>query len=80
MLMMTGSTERARRMGIHEAVISLGMVAGSTAGGLVYQELSMAAALSGGAGLIALAACVQTVMVVALRRRAPTPSEQPRSS
>ena len=77
---MTGSTERARRMGIHEAVLSLGMVSGSTAGGLVYQELSMAAALAGGAGLIALAACVQTVMVVALRRRASTPSEQPRSS
>jgi len=73
---MTGSAERARRMGIHEAVLSLGLVTGSTAGGFIYQELSMAAALTGGAGLLALVAGAQLLMVARLRRRGLRPSAQ----
>jgi MFS family permease len=66
---MAGSSERARRMGIHEAVLSLGMVTGSTAGSFVYQEVSMAAAFGGGACLLALVACGQLAVTALLRRR-----------
>jgi MFS family permease len=71
---MAGSTERARRMGIHESMLSLGMVAGSTVGGLVYQEVSMAAALAGGACILAVSGAVQLAMSAARRRRSATPS------
>jgi len=65
---MSGSGERARRMGIHEAVLSSGMIAGSVGGGYVYQGASMALALGGCAVVLFLAAAVQLGLAASFRR------------
>lgn len=38
----SGSTERARRMSVHESISTMGVVAGSVVGGILYQSYSMA--------------------------------------
>ena len=38
----SGSTNRAKRMGIHEALLSAGLISGSLIGGILYQRYSMA--------------------------------------
>jgi predicted MFS family arabinose efflux permease len=39
----SGSTERAKRMSVHESISTLGVVVGSIVGGVLYQNLSMTA-------------------------------------
>ena len=39
----SGSTERARRMSVHESISTMGVVVGSVVGGILYQSYSMTA-------------------------------------
>jgi len=66
---MAGGTNRAARGAVHEALLSMGMIAGASLGGLLYQRHSMGAAYALCIGLLLLAACVQAVIILWLRAR-----------
>ncbi|MCX6991710.1 MAG: MFS transporter [Kiritimatiellaeota bacterium] len=65
----SGSTDRARRMAIHEVLISSGFIIGSVGGSTLYQAASMARVYRSCAGLMALAIVVQAGLCVWIRRR-----------
>ncbi len=58
----SGASRRATRMAIHEALLASGLIAGSAAGGQVYQHYSMNAVSVFCAALIALAIVMQVFM------------------
>ncbi len=57
----SGSSHRAARMAIHEAILTLGIVSGSTAGGFILQDISMKSVY-----LVCSALAVTTLIVQAL--------------
>jgi predicted MFS family arabinose efflux permease len=54
---LSGSVNRAGMMALHESLLSVGLITGSSAGGFVYQRSSMAM-VYGGCALLALAGLV----------------------
>ena len=62
-----GSVDRTRRMAIHEALLTLGTIIGSSAGGWLYQHHGWSAAVSFCLGLVALSVAVQIAMLGVLR-------------
>ena len=71
----SGSTARAKRMAIHEAALTAGMVGGSGLGGLIYQAASMQAVFLYCVIMILAGVAVQALL---LRRKARSgdPSEE----
>ena len=71
----SGSTARAKRMAIHEAALTAGMVGGSGLGGLIYQAVSMQAVFLYCVVMILAGVAVQALL---LRRKARSgdPSEE----
>lgn len=59
-----GSVERARRMGVHEALLTVGIIAGSFGGGMLYEHVGIHAVFVGCALLLAAVLAVQAVLVV----------------
>jgi predicted MFS family arabinose efflux permease len=67
----SGAIRRATRMAVHEALLASGLIAGSSAGGQLYQHYSMTAVSVFCAALIGAAIIVQLLLVhvLGLRRR-----------
>jgi predicted MFS family arabinose efflux permease len=67
----SGANRRATRMAIHEALLASGLIAGSAAGGQLYQHYSMTSVSVFCAALIGVAITVQLLLVhgLGLRRR-----------
>ncbi len=65
----SGALDKDRRATIHEAVLTLGTVIGSVAGGIVYQAFSLSVVFIGLCGLLALGAFAQSLLVY--RQRGP---------
>ena len=59
----SGSSRRATRMAIHEALLASGLIAGSAVGGQVYQYYSMNAVSVFCAALIGVAMAIQLLLV-----------------
>lgn len=59
-----GSSDRTRRMAIHEALLTVGMVLGSTVGGVLYQYHRLIGAFAFCAGVIVIALAVQLVLLL----------------
>lgn len=59
----SGAIDRDKRASVHEALLTFGQVVGSIAGGLLYQQFSMAAVFVGLAGLLIAGTAAQAVMV-----------------
>jgi len=59
----SGASRRATRMAIHEALLASGLIAGSAAGGQVYQHYSMTAVSAFCAALIGAAIVLQLLLV-----------------
>jgi DHA1 family multidrug resistance protein-like MFS transporter/DHA1 family quinolone resistance protein-like MFS transporter len=57
----SGSVDRSARMAVHEAVLSAGMIAGSSVGGTVYEHFSMTAVFVICAALILAGIAAQAV-------------------
>ena len=73
-----GSLNRARRMAIHEATLSTGIIAGSVFGGLAYGHSGPSAVYGLGAGVLALSALFQAVVRERLGAGQPPPATDPR--
>jgi DHA1 family multidrug resistance protein-like MFS transporter/DHA1 family quinolone resistance protein-like MFS transporter len=69
----SGASDRDKRATVHEALVTLGQVIGSIAGGVLYQEFSMPVVFMGLALLTAAGAGIQVFMVAVpeLRRSPP---------
>jgi DHA1 family multidrug resistance protein-like MFS transporter/DHA1 family quinolone resistance protein-like MFS transporter len=65
----SGSVERAKRMAIHEALLVAGLIFGSTAGGYIYQRLSMQAVYLFAFAFTAAVFAAQGVLLAAFRRK-----------
>jgi len=59
----SGSSRRATRMAIHEALIALGLITGSAVGGQIYQHYTMTAVSVFCAALIGAAIALQVLLV-----------------
>jgi len=70
---LAGSANRAARGAVHEALLSIGIVVGSFAGGVLYQHRSMSAAYEMCIVVLSVAACGQAAFLLRLRRRATSP-------
>ena len=66
----SGSLRRARRMAIHEALLTGGQIAGSAAGGMLLQHASMRAVYLFCIGCTGLGVLAQGALLAAWRRRA----------
>jgi predicted MFS family arabinose efflux permease len=64
-----GTRQATRRMGIHEAVLTAGLVAGSSIGGTVYEHAAMTGALGFAAAVVGTALLVQALLFLLLRSR-----------
>ena len=60
----SGSTQRAGRMATHEAILSAGLIFGSSIGGVLYQRFSMTAVYSFCATLVIWGLLIQGVFVL----------------
>jgi predicted MFS family arabinose efflux permease len=67
-----GTAQRAQRMGIHEAVLTAGAVAGASVGGMVYQRFSMDGVLAVAAAVVGAALLAQALLFLRLRNRETT--------
>ncbi len=63
-----GSTRRAGRMAIHESLLAGGYIAGSTAGGILYQYFSFGVTLYFCAGCTVTALLAQIILLIRFRR------------
>lgn len=59
-----GSAERARRMGVHEAILTIGIVAGSFGGGALYQTFGVNTVYLACAILLAVVLVSQSALVL----------------
>jgi predicted MFS family arabinose efflux permease len=75
----TGSRRRAGRMAIHESLLNGGYIVGATAGGSLYQHVSMSAVVLFCLGCSVAALAVQIALLGRFRRRGlyPPPLRQP---
>ncbi|HUX21360.1 MAG TPA: MFS transporter [Spirochaetia bacterium] len=63
----SGSTERAKRMSVHESISTLGVVVGSVVGGVLYQSFSMTVVYLFCIVVALVGAIIQGTMFVRLR-------------
>jgi len=66
-----GSPDRTRRMAIHEALLTVGSVVGSSVGGVLFQRHGSAGAYGFCGAVIVVALAVQTMLAARARRAAP---------
>lgn len=64
----TGTIHRARRMAVHEALLTAGQIAGAAVGGAVYQRFSFPFLMQGYALLVAIAVAGELLVAAVLRR------------
>jgi predicted MFS family arabinose efflux permease len=69
-----GSTDRTRRMAIHEALLTVGSVAGSAIGGALYQHRGSDAALLFCLAVVLTSLVIQAILLLIPRRAASTHS------
>ncbi|AEC01960.1 MFS transporter [Parasphaerochaeta coccoides] len=65
----SGSVHRARRMMIHEVLLTFGMIIGAASGGFVYEHLGFPTVMLVLAGLGAFAVVMEIIVAIALRGR-----------
>lgn len=75
----SGSAERGKRMSINEALVTAGMVAGSTGGGYLYQRYSMGAVLYFAAAIAGATLIIQLSMLLCgqIRNTGGIPGDRP---
>jgi predicted MFS family arabinose efflux permease len=61
------SDDRAGRMAVHEAALTMGVVLGAAAGGMLYQYFSMPVLFQVYAGFLALSAALQAAYGLLMR-------------
>jgi hypothetical protein len=64
-----GSSHRVARMAVHESLLSAGLCAGSSLGGMIYQATDMTGLLVGLAALLGATSAIQLVLVRTGRAR-----------
>jgi len=66
-----GSAERARRMGVHEALLTVGFIVGALGGGTLYQRVGVRAVFVACAMLLTAVFAAQAVLLLRQRRALP---------
>jgi predicted MFS family arabinose efflux permease len=64
----SGTSERARRMAVHESLLALGVISGSTVGGWIYQSAGMEYAYGLLIALLSVGLAAQAVILDYQRR------------
>lgn len=68
----TGSTERARRMSVHESISTMGIVVGSVVGGELYEHFSMKSVYVFCIAVAFIGAIIQLMMMTRVRTLQPS--------
>ena len=64
----SGSTERSKRMAIHESLIAAGLISGASIGGIIYQRYSMPAVYWFCSAVVLIGVLIQSVLSLRAHR------------